>query len=150
MRPGPLLLWAAFGICLGGGSYTFFYAQGISYMSNDPKACVNCHIMREQYDGWLKGSHHNVATCNDCHTPQDFFGKYWTKAENGFHHSKGFTLQNFHEPIQIRPKNSVVLENNCIRCHGDLASEIAAHPAPAGGRLDCVKCHDRVGHGARR
>src|SRR6516165_6995974 len=73
------------------------YAEGFSYLSNDPKACVDCHIMREQYDGWQKASHHAVATCNDCHVPHETVPKYWVKAEDGFWHSKGFTHQDFPE-----------------------------------------------------
>jgi cytochrome c nitrite reductase small subunit len=130
------------------GGYTFYYAEGGSYLSNDPKACVNCHIMRDQYDGWQKASHHTVATCNDCHTPHDFFGKYLTKAENGFWHSKGFTLQDFHEPIRIRARNSKVLRNNCIECHRSLVSEILGHGEDS--TADCVRCHASVGHGPPR
>jgi cytochrome c nitrite reductase small subunit len=135
------------GTFAGVGAYTFYYAKGYSYLSNDPKACVNCHIMREQYDGWQKGSHHAVATCNDCHTPHTFFAKYWTKMENGFWHSKGFTFQDFHEPIRIREKNRVVLQNNCLYCHGELVSEIATEPGHQDRMLDCVHCHRSVGHG---
>jgi hypothetical protein len=25
-----------------------------SYLSTDPRACVNCHVMNPQYDAWLK------------------------------------------------------------------------------------------------
>ena len=84
------VLGALVGVLLGVGGYTFFYAEGLSYMSTDPKACVNCHIMRPQYDSWQKSSHHNVAKCVDCHLPHDFIGKYIAKSENGYHHSMGF------------------------------------------------------------
>ena len=41
---------------MGIGAYTFVYARGASYLTNDPAACVNCHVMREPYDGWrLRG-----------------------------------------------------------------------------------------------
>ena len=40
------------GVLAGLGGYTFHYAAGTSYFSADSAACVNCHIMREQYDGW--------------------------------------------------------------------------------------------------
>ena len=43
-----------------------------------------------------------TASCVDCHLPHDFVGKYLAKADNGYHHSKGFTLQDFHEPILIK------------------------------------------------
>ena len=43
------------------GVYTFAYARGWSYLTDNPAACANCHVMREQFDGWLKSSHRAVA-----------------------------------------------------------------------------------------
>lgn len=142
---------ALVGFVLGAGGYVFVYARGASYLSDDPAACANCHIMNEQYDGWLKASHHHVATCNDCHTPESLIPKYWTKMENGYHHSKAFTLQNFPEPIRIRPKNAKILEENCLRCHSGMVSELVEHRAGPGNKPpDCVRCHVEVGHGPLR
>ena len=143
------LLAILIGAMAGIGGYTFYYAKGLSYLSNDPRACVNCHIMRDQYDGWQKASHHSHATCNDCHVPHDIVGKWMTKASNGYHHSEGFTLQNFHEPIQIKPASSKVLNNNCVYCHKDYVREITAHRVAGESSFNCVRCHDNVGHGPR-
>ena len=145
-----LALCAALGFLLGLGGYTFWYAEGGSYFSNDPRACVNCHVMRDAYDGWQKASHHAVATCNDCHVPHDFLGKYLAKAENGFWHSKGFTLQDFHEPIHIKPGNAGILRENCVGCHRDLVGEILGHGPADDGTNNCVRCHGAVGHGPPR
>ena len=145
-----LILAILTGVLVGAGGYMFFYAQGLSYLSNDPKTCVNCHIMREQYDGWQKASHHAVATCNDCHVPHDFVGKWMTKANNGRHHSEAFTFQNFHEPIQIKPGNAAVLNANCLYCHKDYVCEITANRVKNDKELYCVRCHDSVGHGPSR
>ena len=149
-----LLLAAAAGTALGVCAFTFSYAEGLSYFSTDPKACANCHIMNDQYASWTKGPHHGDARCVDCHLPHDTVAKYLAKALNGYHHSKGFTLQDFHEPILIKPRNAEILQNNCLRCHGDLVHEAlvagARGPQPAeveDGR--CVHCHRGVGHGAR-
>ncbi|MFH1024909.1 MAG: cytochrome c nitrite reductase small subunit [Planctomycetota bacterium] len=139
--------YALLGLFAGVSGFTFFYARGASYLSNEPAVCVNCHIMREHYDGWQKASHHAVAVCNDCHLPGDLLGKYWTKAENGYRHSKGFTFQDFHEPIRIRPKNSKIVNDNCLRCHGDFVREITAAHGGTDDYFDCVRCHDGVGHG---
>jgi cytochrome c nitrite reductase small subunit len=145
------LLFGAFGALLGLGVFTFWYAQGASYLSNDPRACVNCHIMREEYDSWQHASHHAVATCNDCHLPHDLVGKYLAKAENGFWHSKAFTLQDFPEPIRIKPKNAHILELNCIGCHREMVSEIVSHSnGSTGTDTGCVRCHLSVGHGPTR
>ena len=142
-----VLLCVLIGALAGAGGTTLATSQATAYFSNDPKACVNCHIMREQYDGWQKASHHGHATCNDCHMPQGFLNKYYTKGENGFWHSKGFTLQDFHEPIRIRPRNARIVRDNCLRCHGDLMAHVASPSDPDPERLDCVRCHSQVGHG---
>ena len=144
---GAMTLAILLGVLLGLGGFTFRYAEGFSYMSDDPKVCVNCHIMQPQYDSWQKASHHGVATCVDCHLPHGFIGKYLAKGENGFHHSLAFTLQNFHEPILIKPKNSCILEDNCLYCHGDLVHQQVARAAEGSGEIRCVHCHRSVGHG---
>jgi cytochrome c nitrite reductase small subunit len=135
----------AIGLAAGIGSYTFIYARGYSYMTNDPDACANCHIMREYYDGWLKSSHRSVAVCNDCHTPPGFISKYLTKVSNGFWHSVAFTSGRYHEPIQIKPRNLGVVELNCRNCHGDIVEAIEG-PHGEVAKLTCTKCHDSVGH----
>ena len=140
-----LFFSAGVGILAGMGGYTFHYAEGLSYLSNDPQACVNCHIMRDQFDGWRKSTHHATATCNDCHVPHDLVGKYLTKMEHGLRHSWGFTFQNFHEPIRIKDSSLAIVEHNCLRCHESLVSELAGH----GHLADCARCHAHIGHGAR-
>jgi len=121
-------------------------------LTNDPAACANCHIMREQFDGWIKSSHRSVAVCNDCHTPHDLIPKYVTKASNGYHHSRGFTTGDFHEPIQITARNREITENACRYCHEDLVLAIEGPGATARGaharaqRIACIRCHASVGH----
>lgn len=142
-----LVIGLMLGILAGVGGFTFNYAEGLSYLSADPKACVNCHIMRPQYDSWQKASHHGVAVCVDCHLPQDFIGKYIAKAENGYHHSKGFTFQDFDEPIMIKPKNSQILQDNCVRCHTDMVGDMVSVVNDNPDSVRCVHCHQDVGHG---
>lgn len=158
---GALVLSALVGTLAGVGGYTFSYAEGLSYLSNDSRACTNCHIMNDQFDSWRKGPHHAVAACNDCHVPPQFFSKYMAKARNGYHHSMGFTFQPsapdephakkfFDEPIRIKSTNSQILQDNCLRCHGDLVHQIVRGSTWDDGAIRCVHCHSAVGHGARR
>jgi cytochrome c nitrite reductase small subunit len=134
------------GVAAGLGGYTFAYAKGWSYMTNDAQACANCHVMNEQYDGWLKGSHRSVAVCNDCHVPHSFVGKYYTKARNGFWHSFYFTTQTFHEPIQITAPSRAITEARCRGCHQPVV-EAMGTPDHAGSReVSCIRCHGSVGH----
>lgn len=147
----PLLLCVLAGAVLGLGARTFWYAEGLSYLSSDPRACVNCHIMRDEYDGWQKASHHAHAVCIDCHLPHDLVGKYLAKAENGFWHSKAFTFQDFHEPIRIHEYHARQLEANCIACHREKVNDIVAcGSAFTDNRSGCVRCHAQVGHGPER
>lgn len=135
------------GLAVGLSLYTFAYARGASYLANDPQACANCHVMQEQYDGWVKSSHRGVAACNDCHTPPDLVGKYATKASNGFWHSFYFTTGTFPEPIRIGPRNRAVTESACRHCHEDVVQAMLAG-SHRGGReaVSCMRCHVSVGH----
>jgi cytochrome c nitrite reductase small subunit len=137
----------AFGLVIGLGVFTFSYARGGSYLTNDPKACANCHIMRDQFEGWTRSSHHAVAVCNDCHTPHDFVGKWFTKGLNGWNHSFAFTTGRFEEPIRIGPRNRAITEGACRNCHAALTRAID-HAGESGAtqKLACLKCHWNVGH----
>lgn len=177
-RAAGLILAALIGIAVGIGVYTFVYAKGGSYLSNDPAACANCHIMNEHFDAWTKSSHRRVAACNDCHTPPGFVAKYYTKASNGFWHSFAFTTGDFPDPLRIKPHNREVTEQACRKCHAEIVDAIEAGPQHvaasqsgrrAGGTDDrpnvveemrlgnteaatetsCVRCHMHVGHWVR-
>jgi cytochrome c nitrite reductase small subunit len=159
MTPFAIVAGVAVGALFGAGSFTFVTARGTAYMSDDPQVCINCHIMREEYDGWRHASHHAVATCNDCHLPHDNLAhRLFVKASNGYHHSRAFTLQDFAEPIRIKPGNARVLEANCLRCHGGLTEAITQHgtlgvpsdPLHQADLFGCVRCHQQVGHGPTR
>jgi cytochrome c nitrite reductase small subunit len=146
----PLWIWIALaglvGAIAGLGVFTFAYAQGPSYLTNNPEACANCHIMREYYDGWNRGSHKAVAVCNDCHTPHDnIVAKYAVKGLNGFRHSFAFTTGWFEEPLRITTLNRSITEHACLSCHGELVSSIS-HPESQ-EPTDCLTCHAGVGHG---
>lgn len=152
-RPaGPILL-GIFALCLGVaiglGAHTFRYAKGLSYFSREPSACANCHIMQSQYDSWQKSSHHISAKCIDCHLPASFVPKYVAKAENGWRHSKEFTLETFAEPIRLKPRSRAILLENCAHCHGTLTAEMTAASAQHDASADCLHCHSTVGHGVR-
>jgi cytochrome c nitrite reductase small subunit len=138
----------ALGILGGLGVFTFGYGEGSAYLGNDPAACANCHVMQGHFDSWVKSSHHNAASCNDGHLPHDSVRKWITKADNGFFHSLAFTTGNFHEPIQIKPRNRRVTQSACLDCHRDFVDHML--PAKEGGdMLFCIHCHQDVGHALR-
>jgi cytochrome c nitrite reductase small subunit len=149
VKAPPLFIGVLVGAFGGLGLTTFRYAEGLSYFSTDPRACANCHIMREQYGSWQQASHHGNATCVQCHLPHSFVPKMLAKAEHGWNHSKAFTLQNFHEPIRIGARSAAVLQNNCVSCHQGLIGELTHGGGRSSETITCVHCHRDAGHGAR-
>lgn len=149
MKKTTLVLTVLVGIMLGLGGFTFYFGEGHSYLSKNPEACLNCHIMRPQFDSWQKASHHTAATCVQCHLPQNSIYTYVSKAENGFNHSTAFTLQNFDEPITITEKNSQILQQNCIYCHDGITENLTHGSTTDADAISCVHCHQTVGHGER-
>jgi cytochrome c nitrite reductase small subunit len=143
------LLASAVGI----GSYTFAYAKGASYLSSDPSACANCHVMEDHMSAWQKSSHHAVATCQSCHTPPgNVVAAYANKGLNGFLHSYAFTSGDYPDRLQIRGFNAEVTEEACRSCHviADSVDSADAHAASADGQaLTCTRCHANVGHWVR-
>lgn len=129
------------GLLLGFGLYTFVYARGYSYLVDDPRACVNCHVMRENYGAWIRSSHQQV-TCNSCHVPPGL-AAWPAKLRNGVQHGVAFTLGTFPELIRIRPANAEILDRNCVACHRARVGMIV--PEHAGDRR-CASCHAFVSH----
>ncbi|RPI26475.1 MAG: cytochrome c nitrite reductase small subunit [Acidobacteria bacterium] len=139
-----ILLAVLLGAAVGVGLYTFVYAKGASYMTDNPGACANCHVMDAHYGAWLKSSHGRVAVCNDCHTPAGFVGKYSVKATNGFWHSFAFTSGWFPDQIQITERNLKVTEGACRKCHSDMVHAIQL--TSDDDSFSCIRCHRSVGH----
>jgi cytochrome c nitrite reductase small subunit len=140
---------ALIGAALGLGAFTFIYGEGAAYLSDDPRACVNCHIMSEQFASWGQSSHSRVAVCNDCHLPNPAVPRWATKADNGMFHSVAFTFDRFHEPIRIKPRNRRVVQRNCVACHLDMVHELLPTTV-TGDAIQCYQCHVDVGHALSR
>lgn len=142
------------GIFVGIGLLVLRASNAHSYLSDDPKTCINCHVMNTQYASWTHSSHREVATCNDCHVPQDnFFRKYFFKAKDGLRHATIFTARAEPEVIQIKQAGANVVQENCIRCHRDLVEmvrsiEVTADNHDEGEGARCWDCHRETPHGS--
>ena len=148
-----LPLFVVGGILAGLGIYTIYMSRAHSYLSDDPAACVNCHIMATYYQSWNHSSHAHQAVCNDCHVPHtSTAAKYGFKAMDGLYHAAVFTLRA--EPQVIRPRegSSNVIMENCIRCHRQLNTEfvktgmIDFTQSRQGEGKACWDCHTQVPH----
>ncbi len=145
MRQTTLLaagLVIAVGVLMGIGAFTFAYARGYSYLSDDPKVCVNCHIMRDNYNSWIASSHRSV-NCNGCHVPHQIVEKYLIKGEQGMRHSYAFTFADT-QAIRIKSTSLEVVERNCAECHREMimGTFLDVGSEPKG----CTKCHQGAGH----
>ncbi|MEN9918168.1 MAG: cytochrome c nitrite reductase small subunit [Bacteroidota bacterium] len=148
----PLFIMA--GIIAGLGGYTIYMSRAYSYLSDDPKACINCHIMSSYYQSWDHSSHAQWATCNDCHVPHDnVFNKYLFKAKDGLYHAAVFTMKAEPQVIRPREESYEVIMNNCIRCHTELNTEFVKTgmacyaDVKSGEAKACWDCHRDVPHG---
>jgi len=145
MSPIALMPAVAVGVCVGLSLFTFGYARGASYITDDPGACANCHVMREYEQSWRKSSHRAVAVCNDCHTPAEFIPRYAVKAYNGFFHSLAFTLGDFPDQLRIKVRNRRVADRSCLKCHAEIAEAMTLGRDLRDG-IACLDCHRAVGH----
>jgi cytochrome c nitrite reductase small subunit len=116
-----------------------------AYLSDDPTACNNCHVMDGVYEGWYHAGHRPWATCNDCHTPHSLIAKYLVKAQAGFNHVSAFVLGDIPEAIRPKSSSRQIIQDNCIRCHSQTVDAIA-DGQPEAGRY-CYDCHRNAAHG---
>lgn len=147
--PVAILLGVIFGL----GSYIFYVSNAFSYLSDDSRTCVNCHIMAPQYATWLHSSHRENANCNDCHVPHNnVFNKYFFKAKDGLRHATVFTMRAEPQVIFIKDEGKEVVQQNCIRCHSHLITDDKLNKVTqtySHERSDrtCWECHREVPHG---
>lgn len=148
----PAVMALAGGI-LGLGFYVLKLSNAASYLSDDPQACVNCHLMTPQYITWNHSSHREVAHCNDCHVPQNnLLNKYFFKAKDGLYHASIFTLRAEPQVIKALGPSRRVIQDNCVRCHqaqitdAKLLDWTDSHHSDRTDR-SCWECHREVPHG---
>ena len=143
-------------VIVGLSLYLAYVAKAGSYLSDDPKTCVNCHVMAPEYATWANSSHKDVTNCNDCHVPHDnVFKKYFFKAKDGLYHATVFTLRADPEAIIMKEDGIKVVQENCKRCHGGLNETV--HVGKINRDLNlhgegklCWDCHKNVPHGSVR
>lgn len=152
-RVPKLLIPALVGVMIGLMGYIFYISKAHSYLSDNPRACINCHIMAPEYSTWFHSSHGRNTVCNDCHVPHDnFFRKYYFKASDGIRHASMFALRLEPQVIRIRKPGETIVQENCIRCHSELNSvvgtaEVTAKMAHEDNGKLCWECHTDVPHG---
>lgn len=141
------------GLLFGFGGLALYVGNATSYLSDDPRACMNCHVMAPQFATWERSSHARVTVCNDCHVPHNnIFNKFLFKAMDGTRHSYMFTFRLEPQVIRIHDAGTAVVQDNCIRCHSHLNQNVQERLVTldvrnhGGGKL-CWDCHRETPHG---
>ena len=140
-------------VIFGLGFFIMREGEVLSYLSDDPQACVNCHVMTPVYNSWMHSSHREWASCNDCHVPHNnLVNKYYFKAKDGLYHASVFTARMEPEVIFMRAPSQAVVQNNCIRCHVQKVTQVKYDgwlETHSSNRLErqCWSCHRETPHG---
>ncbi len=143
---------------IGMFAYVVNESRMLSYLSSDPKVCINCHTMNTHYATWQHSSHREKATCVDCHLPRDSFANKWiAKAKDGLNHSLAMTLGSYGSNLRITDDAARRIQDNCISCHREAVSQMLAtselyHTPEADVQMgrQCWDCHREVPHGTTR
>ena len=148
-----LIVSILFGIFVGLFLFILHAAKATSYLSDDPRTCVNCHVMAPQFATWERGGHGKVTNCNDCHVPQDnILNKYFFKASDGLRHSFMFTFKLEPQVIQIKEADKKAVQQNCVRCHSNVIHPISLRAISNKNIINeenryCWDCHRETPHG---
>jgi len=137
--------------------YTLKASKALSYLSTDPKACINCHVMNTAYATWQHSSHYKVK-CVECHLPTEgVVDKYMAKARDGYNHSLAFTLNTYDQSIKITKDGADRVQKNCVTCHATVTSNMTItdkyHSYNEDAKTEqkrCWECHKTVPHGTVR
>lgn len=146
-RPLQVGIYGLAGVALGMAVLLARIANATSYLSDEPQACINCHVMTDAYASWQRGSHGRVAVCIDCHVPHSSpLAKYAYKAQDGLKHSYVFTARREPQVLGLSARAVPVVRANCVNCHSHQVSMIGA---AAGLQRRCWDCHQGI-HGKVR
>ncbi len=122
-------------------------SNAVSYLSDSPETCMNCHVMTDAYATWKRGSHARVTVCVDCHVPHENpVAKLAFKGKDGMRHSAVFTLRTEPQVMQLSKGAVPVVQSNCLRCH---ANQFAMIRLAETSERACWNCHDNI-HGKVR
>lgn len=161
METGNIMKYISIGsviTALGLFAYVVNASNMISYLSEDPKVCINCHVMNTQYATWQHSAHREKATCVECHLSRDsFVDKMIAKSRDGFNHSVAMAFRTYENNIRITDNAAKRIQANCISCHKGIVSQMADNGKlyqNKGGNTQidrkCWDCHRRTPHGFTR
>ncbi len=146
-RGWQIAFCASLGIVIGMAVVVARIANALSYLSDAPETCMNCHVMTDAYATWQRGSHSRAAICVDCHLPQSNpVAKMAYKAADGVKDSYVFLTHQEPQVLRLSETSTPVVQANCVRCH---SGQFAMIRLAAASERKCWDCHTNV-HGKAR
>lgn len=106
--------------------------------------CGRCHAMEEQVSTYLHSPHANAANCGDCHDPHGLITGSVFAAYTGARDVYRVVTNTTPEEIRTTNLSKKVLQNNCLRCHGDIMADIGDTSHNNGSY--CFHCHQEIVH----
>jgi len=146
-RPVQVGIYGLVGVAIAMGLVLVRVANATSYLSDEPQACINCHVMTDAYASWQRGSHGRVAVCVDCHVPHsNLVAKYAFKGRDGLKHSYVFTRGTQPQVLALSAGAVPVVQANCLRCHDH---QVMMVRVAGSSERRCWDCHQGM-HGETR
>ena len=146
-RSWQIAVCTSVGVVLGLALLLVRIANAVSYLSDSPDTCMNCHVMTDDYSSWKRGSHGRVTVCVDCHVPHsNMVAKAAFKGTDGLKHSYVFTMRREPQVLRLSDGAIPVVQSNCLRCHSD---QLAMVRLAGSSERKCWDCHNNI-HGSAK
>lgn len=109
-----------------------------------PEFCGKCHAMDEQVGTYMHSAHRLGALCGDCHIPHSLVPGAMYKAYTGTKDVISVLKNKDPYEIRISPLGRDIVQENCLRCHGDLLEGVGDTRENDGKY--CFECHRNTPH----
>jgi len=106
--------------------------------------CGRCHVMQEQVDTYQHSPHRQTTNCGACHDPHGLLTGSVYASYTGTRDVYRVVTNTTPEEIRITDMSKRVVQNNCLRCHGDIMQEIGDTSQNGGNH--CFHCHREIIH----
>ena len=117
------------------------------HASAQPGLCTSCHSMNDVGRTW-QISNHKQFECTECHLPPSNGAvRLFYKTRVGLHDLWHETLRDYPAALSASRSARTIAAANCVRCHQSTIERVSAFH---GGPPDCLKCHRRIVHRAKK
>ncbi len=131
---------------IAGMLFMAFLIEGY-HVSAQPGLCIACHSMDDVGHTW-RISNHKQFDCVECHLPPSNTAvRVFYKARVGLHDLWHETIRDYPASLAASPQARAIAVRNCVRCHYSTMERVSAF---SGAQPDCLKCHRRIVHRARK